>query len=333
MPLAVALPPFLGFRVAGLSFTPLDSCALVVALAGAVSSGLGLWRIVQREGREGRLAAFAQPAAARRAPASGAKAAWYQQLGTLLATKRLISAEEQKKLIGQLAAAGMKGQRHLAAFITGKFAAAFALVGLFWVYFELSGRFGGTPLLRLAFLGGGFLLGWRIPELVLGRLAARRKARLEQGFPDALDLLVICAEVGLSLDQAIEEVSRQIRFSAREVSEEFAATAAEMRVLADRAQALENLARRADIPTLKSLVATLVQSVRYGTPLAESLRIIAAEMRAERASRIEERAARLPVLLTVPLMFFILPSLMIVIGTPLLLRIIDTLRNIRWHAL
>jgi len=143
--------------------------------------------------------------------------------------------------------------------------------------------------------------------------------------PDELDLLVICAEAGLSLDHAIEQVGRVLRSSSREVAEEFTATAAEMRVAPDRGQALENLARRTGLASLRSIVATLNQSIKFGTPLADSLRMLAAEMRAERLARFEERAARLPVLLTLPLMAFILPSLMIVIGTPLALRIIDML--------
>ena len=175
------------------------------------------------------------------------------------------------------------------------------------------------------FLAGAVFLGWRFPEVVLSRLAARRRARLETGIPDALDLLVICAEAGLSLDHAIEQVSRVLRSSNREAAAEFAATAAEMRVCAVRGEALENLARRAGIASLSGIVAALNQSIKFGTPLAGSLRMLASEMRAERLARFEERAARLPVLLTLPLMAFILPSLLLVIGTPLALRIIDML--------
>jgi tight adherence protein C len=149
--------------------------------------------------------------------------------------------------------------------------------------------------------------------------------RLETGLPDALDLLVICAEAGLSLDHAIEQVGRVLRSSNPEVAEEFAATAAEMRVSAIRGQALENLAQRTAIAGLRSIVAALNQSIRFGTPLAGSLRLLATEMRAERLARFEERAARLPVLLTLPLMAFVLPSLLLVVGAPLALRIIDML--------
>ena len=149
--------------------------------------------------------------------------------------------------------------------------------------------------------------------------------RLETGIPDALDLLVICTEAGLSLDHAIEQLGRVLRSSNPEVAEEFAATAAEMRVSAVRGQALENLAQRVGIASLRSIIAALNQSIKFGAPLAESLRMLAAEMRTERLARFEERAARLPVLLTLPLMAFILPSLLLVIGAPLALRIIDML--------
>jgi tight adherence protein C len=136
---------------------------------------------------------------------------------------------------------------------------------------------------------------------------------------------VICAEAGLSLDHAIEQVGRVLRSSNPEVAEEFAMTAAEMRISAVRDQAFDNLAQRAGIASLRGIVAALNQSIRFGTPLSGSLRAVAAEMRTERLVRFEQRAARLPVLLTIPLMVFVLPSLMIVIGTPLALRIIDML--------
>jgi tight adherence protein C len=166
-----------------------------------------------------------------------------------------------------------------------------------------------------------------MPDIVLSRLAARRQVRLEQGLPDALDLLVFCAEAGLSLDQAIEQVAQDLRSSSPDVAGEFAAAAAEMRVLPDRSKALENLAQRAGLASLRSIVATLNQSIRFGTPLSDSLRVLAAEMRTERLARYEERAARLPVLLALPLMGFILPSMMIVVGTPLILRMVDFLQQ------
>jgi tight adherence protein C len=328
--------PYLELRIAGISFAALDTSALLLATAGAVFSLMGLWRIAHREARERRLATlYAQAVAAGQARLAPDRS-WYRQLGTSLGTtiaaKKLISIAEQRKLIAELAAAGLKGREILAALIASKLVAGLAFVGLAWLYLDKMHLFAGHMLVRVALMAASFILGWRLPDFVLLRLAARRKLRIEHGFPDALDLLVVCVEVGLSLDQAIEEVARQLKSSAREVAAEFAATAGEMRVSSDRAQALENLAHRTNVGSLRSLVSTLVQSVRFGTPLAESLRLIASEMRAERMARIEERAARLPVLLTIPLMLFILPALMFVVGTPLLLRILDTLRSVTWHG-
>jgi tight adherence protein C len=219
----------------------------------------------------------------------------------------------------------VKGDGHLATLIAGKACSGAAFLPLCWLLLEWRQFFLRAPSLRLVLLAGAFVLGWRCPEIALSRLAARRRVRLETGIPDALDLLVICAQAGLSLDHAVEQVGSVLSCSSRDVAEEFAATAAEMRVSAVRGQALENLAQRTGLMSLRSIVAALSQSINFGTPLAEALRVLAAQMRVERLARFEERAARLPVLLTMPLMAFILPSLMIVIGTPLVLRIVDAL--------
>src|SRR6201981_1783765 len=181
---------------------------------------------------------------------------------------------------------------------------------------------------RLALLLAALMLGWRVPDLFLSRFAARRRLQLERGLPDALDLLVICAEAGLSLDQAIEQVSEDLRASNPAVAEEFAIMASEMRGLSNRSEALENFARRTGVKSLRSIIATLNQALRFGTPLAQSMRILAAEMRNARLLRIEERAGRLPVLLAIPLALFILPSLLLVIGTPVALRLADTLSSL-----
>jgi tight adherence protein C len=191
-----------------------------------------------------------------------------------------------------------------------------------WLFLEWRQWFAGSATIRVAVLLGALMLGWRLPDFILSRLAARRRLNLEQGLPDALDLLVICAEAGLSLDQSIEQVSQDLRGSSSAVADEFATTASEMRVLSNRAEALENLVERTGVASLRSITATLNQAIRFGTPLAESMRILAA-----RLARIEERAARLPVLLAIPLALFILPSLMMVISTPVALRLSDTLKN------
>jgi len=237
-----------------------------------------------------------------------------------------VGKAEQQRLLGVLAAAGIKGHGSLSAFVVSKLCTGFVCAALVWLFLEWSEWYGGSPAVRVAVLFGALLVGWRIPDFVLKRFATQRRLHLEQGIPDALDLLVICAEAGLSLDQAVEQVSQDLQGSNRAVADEFATTAAEMRVLSNRAEALENLVERTGLTSLRSITATLSQAIRFGTPLAQSMRILAAEMRNERLLRIEERAARLPVLLSIPLALFILPCLLMVIGTPLGLRVLDTFK-------
>ncbi len=316
----------LAIRIGEMQLRSLDTCILVIALTAAALSALNLSRIAQSEDRQKRLLQalrrgpyhFAEPSRGPRLP-------WYQWLGATVAATRVIGTAAQERLLAALVAAGIKGHGHLAALLTAKLVTAIMFVPLCWLVLEWRHFFVGATPIRLALLVGAAILGWRAPDVALSRLAARRRVRLETGIPDALDLLVICAEAGLSLDHAIEQVGRVLRSCNPEVAKEFAATAAEMRISAVRDQAFNNLAQRAGIASLRGIVTALNQSIRFGTPLAGSLRAVAAEMRTERLVRFEERAARLPVLMTLPLMTFILPSLMIVIGAPLALRIIDML--------
>jgi tight adherence protein C len=320
------LSAWLTFRIAGADFDPMHSAILIAALAAAIVCAIRLWSIGQREDRQRRLEGLRGSPLHRRALAPAMP--WYRRLGVMIATKQLVNSAEQQKLLSELSAAGLKGHHHLSTLIAAKLIAAVGFVVLFWLFLQWTGYFSGSNWVRLAVLAAGFIAGWRFPEAVISRIAARRRARLELGFPDALDLLVICAEAGLALDQAIEEVGTHLRRSNPEIAQEFMITAAEMQILPDRSQALDNLARRSGLVSLRSLVAALSQSIRFGTSVADSLRIIASEMRAERTVRFEEKAARLPVLLTIPLMGFILPSLIIIIGAPLVFRIIDTLGSV-----
>lgn len=245
----------------------------------------------------------------------------------MLARTPAVGSRAQSKHIEALVAAGFHGQAALTTLLTLKLAgavlAAPALFGLAgWV---LSQR---LSILQWPCLAIGLLGGWIFPDMVLAYMAVRRRSRIEQAIPDALDLLVICAQAGLSLSQAIEEVSRDLQRLSPETAEEFAMTASEMRVMTDRGAALENLGKRTGLSNLRALIATLNQSIKFGTPLSEALRVFAAEMRAARVARLEERAARLPVLLAMPLIGLIMPSLLLLIGTPVGLRILDSVRAV-----
>ena len=158
----------------------------------------------------------------------------------------------------------------------------------------------------------------------LRNAAAKRGKAIKLALPDGLDLMVICAEAGLSLDATLARVSRELGNGSPELGEELAMTAAELTFLPDRRLAFDNLNARTNSDGIRAVVNTLQQTAKFGTPLAQSLRVLAAEMRTARMTRAEEKAARLPALLTVPMILFILPTLFIVLLGPAALGIIDT---------
>jgi len=169
------------------------------------------------------------------------------------------------------------------------------------------------------------ILGYKGPEIYLSNLANKRTAEIQKGLPDALDLLVICAEAGLTVDAAFNRVAKELGRAYPELGDEFALTAIELSFLNERKLAFDNLAHRVDLEAVKGVVTTMVQTERYGTPLASALRVLSAEFRNERMMRAEEKAARLPAIMTVPLIMFILPVLFIVILGPAACSITDAL--------
>ena len=170
----------------------------------------------------------------------------------------------------------------------------------------------------------GVLFGFYAPNIYLRNAAAKRAKLLQRSLPDGLDLMVICAEAGLSLDAALIRVSRELGNGSPELAEELAITAAELTFLPDRRMAFDNLNTRTNSEGIRAVVNTLQQTAKFGTPLAQSLRVLASEMRTARMTRAEEKAARLPALLTVPMILFILPTLFIVLLGPAGIGIIDT---------
>ena len=170
----------------------------------------------------------------------------------------------------------------------------------------------------------GVLIGFYAPIVYLRNAATKRAKNIRLALPDALDLMVICAEAGLSLDATLTRVARELGNGAPELGEELAMTAAELTFLPDRRVAFDNLNARTNSDGIRAVVNTLQQTAKFGTPLAQSLRVLAAEMRAARMTRAEEKAARLPALLTVPMILFILPTLFIVLLGPAALGVIDT---------
>jgi len=243
--------------------------------------------------------------------------------GTLESMKVL--QESQIKVIQQkLAQAGFRNKELAVYVIFARMVLPLVLgllgvVVIYWI--EFFPEWG--DLKRFMGFAALVVLGYKGPEIYLGNISGKRTKAIQKGLPDALDLLVICAEAGLTVDAAFNRVARELGRAYPELGEEFALTAIELAFLTERRQAFENFAYRVNLDAVKGVVTTMVQTERYGTPLASALRVLSAEFRNERMMRAEEKAARLPAIMTVPLILFILPVLFIVILGPAACSIAD----------
>jgi len=315
----------------GADVSDLEAVIVIAAASSALYSLAKLWAIERQEQLATRISTLRG-----RVKDSGRKAAadepvdmarlatqWSERLGALLAASPLVGSADRARMSKMLADAGLRGSGRMAMLVAAKLGGLVLAVLGTWLLLQGRGLFVDSPVIRIGVFIGAGLAGWRVPDIIVGFLARRRRLRIEDGMPDALDLMVISVESGLSLDQAIGFVSGEIAMAWPEVAQELEITAAELRVLGDRREALENFANRVGLQSVRSIVATLVQTMRYGTPLAQSLRVLAAEMRTARLLRIEERAAQLPVLLSIPLILFILPCTFIVVAGPAVMRIGD----------
>ena len=223
----------------------------------------------------------------------------------------------------KLAHAGIRN-KELAIVVIGLRAVLPILLGGFaFVMLYLVEVYPDWEMKRVAALALAVFVGYKGPEIYLGNLAKKRSDAIRKGLPDALDLLVICAEAGLTVDAAFNRVAKELGRAYPELGDEFTLTAIELSFLNERRQAFNNRAYRVNLDAVKGVVTTMVQTERYGTPLASALRVLSAEFRNERMMRAEEKAARLPAIMTVPLIMFILPVLFIVILGPAACSIAD----------
>ena len=237
----------------------------------------------------------------------------------------LLKGEHVAKATERLTQAGWRSKDAVVVFLFLKLCLPFVLGGVAALFIYAVGIFEGPPMVKLLFALTAVVAGTYIPEMVVARSIKKRRLQLQKGLPDALDLLVICAESGLALDAAIARVAREMSRSAPELADELILTAVELGFHPDRRTALSNLIKRTDLASIRGVVNTLIQTEKYGTPLAQSLRVLAGEFRDERMLKAEEKAAKLPATLTLPLILFILPSLFIVLLGPAILQAIDGL--------
>jgi tight adherence protein C len=182
------------------------------------------------------------------------------------------------------------------------------------------------PLAKLMIaLGAGFI-GFYLPNVFIENIIQRRQQSLKDAFPDALDMLLICVQSGMSIESAFGKVAKEIAPQSIELAEELSLTTAELSYLQDRRQAFENLGKRTGLPGIKSVATALVQAERYGTPIGQALRVMAQENRDLRRSEAEKKAAALPPKLTVPMIVFFLPVLFIIILGPAAIQVME-IRN------
>ncbi len=215
----------------------------------------------------------------------------------------------------KLRRAGFLSRDAAVVYVFIKLALPLAL-GFLMILLTSSGLLGVPDDMNLVVCIGAVLSGFIMPEVYLKNVTSRRREVLNYVLPEGLDLLTICVEAGLSIDAAFRRVAREMQGSMPELASEFELTAIELTYLPDRQQALENMAERSDSAAVAALVNALRQTEKYGTPLASSLRILSQEFRQTRASKAEEKGARMPALMTVPLMVFILPTLITVLVAP-----------------
>jgi tight adherence protein C len=184
---------------------------------------------------------------------------------------------------------------------------------------------GAFAPLRILMAGAGGALGWCLPAFAAQRAATHRSAAIVAGLPDALELLVICADAGLALGDGIDRIIKQLERTRPELAEELTSTAADLKVLPSQDLALARLAARVDAPIVQSVVTTLSQTMRYGTPFAKAIRVMATEMRNDSLVRLEERANSMPALLTISMVVFTLPTVLLIVCGPAALHLWDVL--------
>jgi tight adherence protein C len=309
-----------------------DNLLLVLMSAVAFMTVLAVWYgLIERDPMERRARVLADRRAELRGSMLKDRSTSRRQQESLSAMRRVVKilklmrSEQSSKLTERLLQAGLRNRDALTVFLFFKVAAPLLLGALafFLVYLLEAGDL--SPAGRLCAVLGGAVLGFFAPELYVSNLTSKRQLALSKGLPDALDLLVICAESGLALDVALERVANEIGNANSELAEELELTGIELGFLPERRQALLNLNRRTNLASIRGVVNTLLQTEKYGTPLSQSLRVLANEFRDQRLLRAEEKAARLPATLTVPMIVFILPVLFIVLIGPAIISVMDNL--------
>lgn len=242
----------------------------------------------------------------------------------LLSKLQVLQDDQVKAVQQRLAQAGIRRKELAVTVIFCRMVLPIILGGGAGIYiYALDGVPDWGAFKKFAAFATAAILSYKAADIYVSNLVSKRTEAIRKGLPDALDLLVICAEAGLTVDTAFNRVAKELGRGYPELGDEFTLTAIELGFLTERRAAFENLAYRVNLDSIRGVVTTMIQTEKYGTPLASALRVLSAEFRNERMMRAEEKAARLPAIMTVPLILFILPTLFIVILGPAACSISD----------
>ena len=240
----------------------------------------------------------------------------YKKVVERLQLSRLL---EDPKVIDKMAQAGFRGPRPISAYYFFRFALPFVFALAVIVYLGVM-HFDLPAMSRITFVVGAFVAGYYAPNIYLSNMGSKRRGNIVAAFPDALDLLLICVEAGMSIEAALHKVSQEVGGSSIELAEEMSLLVAELSYLPERRMAYEGLGRRINNTGVKAVATAMIQAERYGTPLGAALRTMSKENRDLRLAAAEKKAAKLPAQLTVPMILFLLPVLFVVIMAPAIMR-------------
>lgn len=240
-----------------------------------------------------------------------------QELVTSLNLKQAFEVESSRSFLRQ---AGLRSEQHLVNYLASRVVSPLMLSMISFIYVDMF--YGDLAWqLRMIIVAAAALFGFMLPSLLVKNMVVRRQQSIKRAWSDALDLMLICVEAGMGIEPALQRVCREIGGASVPLAEELTLTVAELSYLQDRRKAFENLAKRTGMPTVRSVVTSLVQAERYGTPLGTTLRVLAQENRDARMAEAERKAAALPPMLTVPMITFFLPIIFVIIMAPILIKL------------
>jgi len=247
-----------------------------------------------------------------------------RMLGLAVVSSGLLSRRSMDDLEQTMAASGQRSSTVLPLFVGAKVLLLFGLPLAVWLVMTVLHIQFHPKILPIM---GGAVIGLLAPDYFIRRARKQYLKKLEHGLPDALDLLIICSEAGLALEAGFDRVAAEFGDGNMAAAQELKLTASEMKILSDRRRALLNMGTRTGLEVMARLGGTLAQTIQYGTPISQALRVLAAEMRQATLTRFEEKAARLPVMLTIPMILFILPCIFLIVGGPAVVQVMETMMH------